>query len=145
MSKTWILVAESSRAKIFEQEAARGDLREMQAFDHAASRLNDSDLVSAPPGRTYDSNGMGRHAMEPDTDPKVNETHIFARILAQHLDKTLDKNHVKKLVVIAPPEFLGILRDSFSAHVSKMIAAEINKNLVKESAESILGHLPFSF
>ncbi len=145
MGKTWILVAESSRAKIFEQEAPRGDLRELQAFDHESSRLNDIDLVSSAPGRAFDSKGMGRHAIEPDTDPKVNETHIFARLLAQHLDKGLEKNHFKKLVVMAPPEFLGILRDTFSAQINHLIVAEINKNLVRESVESIQAHLPFSF
>jgi len=145
MSKTWILVAESSRAKIFEQESPRGDLREMEAFDHSASRMNDVDLVSSAPGRTFDSKGMARHSIEPETDPKVNEAHIFAHLLAQRLNKDLENHHFNKLVVIAPPEFLGILRDSFSAHVNKIIAAEINKNLVRESAEKIQEHLPYTF
>lgn len=144
MSKIWVLVAESSRAKIFEQDSPRAPLRELQGFDHSASRLNDINLVSSAPGRAFDSKGYGRHAIEPDTDPKVNEAHIFARELATHLNQHCDKQF-HKLVVIAPPEFLGILRESFSDNVSKSIAASINKNLVHETAENIQGHLPFSF
>lgn len=144
MSKIWVLVAESSRAKIFEQDHPRSELRELEGFDHSASRLNDTDLVSSPPGRTFDSKGMGRHAMEPDTDPKTNEAQKFAGILAKHLNQHCDKAF-NKLVVIAPPEFLGVLRDSFSNQVSKSIAASINKNLLHETAESIQGHLPYSF
>jgi protein required for attachment to host cells len=144
MSKTWILVAESSRAKIYEQDSPHSELREIEGFDHSASRMNDVDLVSSPPGRTHDSKGYNRHSMEPDTDPKENEANVFARILAQHLDKHCDKSY-NKLVVIAPPEFLGTLRDSFSSHVTKKIAASINKNLVHESPKSIQEYLPYSF
>lgn len=145
MSKIWVLVAESSRAKIFEQDSPRGELRELKGFDHSASRLNDIDLVSSAPGRTYDSKGHGRHAMEPDTDPKVNEAHIFAKMLADFLNQNQEKKFFNKLVVIAPPEFLGILRETFSDQVNKLIAASINKNLVNETAQSIQGHLPYSF
>lgn len=145
MSKIWVLVAESSRAKIFETDSPRSLLRELEGFDHSASRMNDTDLVSSAPGRTFDRNGSGRHSMEPDTDPKVNEAHIFARELATHLNQNCEKKHFNKLVVIAPPDFLGILRASFSEHVIKLIAASINKNLVHETPENIQGHLPYTF
>lgn len=144
MGKIWILVAESSRAKIFEQDHPHSALHEVKDFDHSAARMHDSDLVSSAPGRTFDRNGMGRHAMEPDTDPKVNEAHIFAHILADHLKQHCDKKF-NKLVLIAPPEFLGILRETFSDHLNKTVAASINKNLVHETPENIQGHLPFSF
>jgi protein required for attachment to host cells len=145
MNKTWILVAESSRAKIYEQDQPHSELHELEGFDHAASRMNDHDLVTDAPGRTFDSNGKGRHAITQDVEPKEQEAIHFARILAHHLDQNAKKKHFDKLVVIAPPEFLGFLRNSFSDHVSKMIVASVNKNLVHESAKNILGHLPFSF
>jgi protein required for attachment to host cells len=145
MNKTWVLVAESSRAKILEQDHPHGELRELQGFDHAASRLYDKDLVTSQPGRTYDSNGSGRHAITQDVEPKEQEAHHFARMLTHHLEQNCEKKHFNKLVVIAPPEFLGILRGLFSDHLNNIIAASINKNLVHENAESIQGHLPYSF
>jgi protein required for attachment to host cells len=145
MDKIWVLVAESSRAKLFEQDFARSDLHELKDFDHSASRLHDQDLVSSAPGRAFDSKGNARHAIEPETDPKVNETHLFARMLAHHLDQHCEKKFFNKLVLVAPPEFLGILRSSLSDQVNKLIVAEINKNLVRETKEQIQAHLPYSF
>lgn len=143
MNKIWVLVAESSRAKLYEQDHPRSPLHELKDFEHSASRLNDTELVAGSLGRTHDRYGYGQHALVPDTDPKANEAHIFARELAEHLDQS--KKFYSKLVVIAPPEFLGLLRDSFSSQVAHCVAASINKNLVHETPEEIQGHLPYSF
>jgi protein required for attachment to host cells len=145
MNKTWVLVAESSRAKILEQEHPHGELHELAGFDHAASRLYDKDLVSSEPGRSFDSKGYGRHAITSEIDPKEHEVEVFAHQLAHHLEQHCEKKNFNKLVVIAPPEFLGILRHTFSEHLNKITAASVNKNLVHETAENIRGHLPYSF
>jgi protein required for attachment to host cells len=47
-----------------------------------------------------------------------------------------------RLVVMAPPAFLGLLREEMSAAVGDLLSAEIGKDLVHEPPEAINGYLP---
>lgn len=145
MANIWVLVAETSRAKVYEQDFPRSELHELEGFTHTASRLKGTQLVADGPGRTFDSKGDGRHAMVPDSFPKDNEAKDFARMLAQYLEQHRNDNDFKKLVIVAPPGFLGMLREAMPHALKNMVAAEVGKNLVRESARAVQGHLPYSF
>ena len=69
MKSTWIVVAESARARIFTMSGIGGKLQEITDLSHPESRLHDTELSSDLPGRTFDIQGQGRHGMEPATDP----------------------------------------------------------------------------
>lgn len=145
MANVWVLVAENSRAKLFEHDFARSPLQEVQGFTHSASRLHDQDLTSDLPGRSFDSKGAGRHAMEQYTEPKVIEAQAFAKTLVEYLENSRNHQKFEKLVIMAPPAFLGMLRKEMSEPLSALVAAEVDKNLVKHDAEEIQAHLPFSY
>jgi protein required for attachment to host cells len=49
---------------------------------------------------------------------------------------------VARVVLVAPPDFLGLLRDALSEKSRRMVELEIDKNLVKLSAAEIRAHLP---
>ena len=68
MWKTWVVVAESSRAKIYGMKNLRTPLVELDDLIHPEGRLHARDLTSSRPGRAYDISGRGRHAMEVDVD-----------------------------------------------------------------------------
>jgi len=78
--ETWVVVANSSLARIFKLEKNQ-ILIETEILEHPQSRLHNQDLVDGKPGRTYDSIGPGRHAMEPTSSPKHNEFNAFAKHL----------------------------------------------------------------
>ncbi len=147
MANILILVAENSRAKLLEADFPRSELREVKDFTHGKSRLSNRQLTSdSRPGRCYDSNGKGRHAMAPDTEPKEIEAQVFARELVQYLDHERNNGHTfNKLVVMAPPKFLGLLRSSMPETLRKLVAAEVNKSMVRKSNKQIQEELPYSF
>lgn len=147
MANILILVAENSRAKLLEADYPRSALREVKDFTHGQSRLSNRELTSeSKPGRSFDSKGKGRHAMEPDTEPKEVEAQIFARELVGYLDGQRNNGHAfKKLVVMAPPKFLGLLRQTMPDTLRKLVSAEVNKSLVRKSAKEIQSELPYSF
>ena len=139
--ETWIVVANSSHARIFRAESNH-TLVEIEVMDHPESRQKDGDLVSSKPGRQFDRNGPGRHAMEPQTSPKAVEFETFARLLSTRLDAAREYEHVGKIYLSANPGFLGILRQSLSASTTSLIAAEIDKDMTHLDSTSIRNHLP---
>ena len=79
---TWVLVADSSRARLLKREKNRS-LTETEAFVCPEERLREQDLTSDRGGRSFDSSGSGRHGMEPATSQHERVAIDFARQLAE--------------------------------------------------------------
>ena len=141
MSSTWIIVADASRARIFEKASSK-ELHERETLTHPESRMHEQDITSDLPGRAFDSSGEGRHAMGSKHEPKQHEKQEFAKQVADHLDKARTENRLANLVVIAAPGMLGLLRDALSAETSKLVSAEVDKDLTQHSVHDIQQHLP---
>ena len=134
---TWIIVADSSRARIFSMADVRSPLSEITDMLHPASRVREHNIGSDRQGRTFDSKGSGRHAKEGDVSIKKQEAINFSKEIAAYLDIERNKNRFEKLVLIAPPEFLGLLRKELSNSTKQRISREIGKDLTQRDAEHI--------
>ena len=110
MKLTWILIADSSRARIFSTDSPSSPLEELEGFSHAESRLHDRDMTADLPGKNREG-GVGAHAFEQKTDPKKQEAINFAHSLADHLEASRNANQFEQLMIVAEPSFLGLLRD----------------------------------
>lgn len=141
MSNIWVLVAESSRAKLYSAENRQAPLIEVEDFVHPEARLHEGDLVSDQPGSDGGSVGQGRHVMDDKTTARESEKIDFARTLAHRLEAALKQKTFKRLVLIAPPTFLGLLRDNLSHEVMERVTGQIDKNLVQTPAAEIREHL----
>jgi protein required for attachment to host cells len=91
-----------------------GRLQEVEDLVHGAARTRARDLSADRPGRSFDSHGQGRHAMEPETDAKRHEAEVFAKQVADRIERARIEDEFDELVLIAAPEFLGLLRKSLS-------------------------------
>jgi protein required for attachment to host cells len=139
---TWILVADSSRARILAAEQRTSPLVELQALVRPEARLHVTELVSDSPGQAFDSGAQGRHGMAPKHDMQEQEAIRFARELSDHLAAAHNRGAFGKLYLIAPPAFLGLLREHIQAPLHALVAGEINKNLANHRLEEIRAHLP---
>lgn len=137
MTVTWVVTADSTSAKFFEIQKIGGEFRPINELSHAESQMKGSDLVSDRPGRTFDSAGNGRHAMAPHADVKGHEADVFAREVCQYIENGRARNRFDRLVVVAPPDFLGRLRQSISPAANKMVTESLAKNLVGCAPEEI--------
>lgn len=137
MSKTWVIVAESSRAKIFELEKRNSPLKEIHGLAHTQSRLHQQELTSDLPGRT-----PGQHKLMQQTTAKENASNEFARNICHHLDDARNKGLFNKLIIMSSPNFLGRLRKQLGSAMNKYVISEIDKNLVRHSTADIQAHLP---
>jgi protein required for attachment to host cells len=142
MTYTWVVVADSTRARIFNAETSSAPLSEVETLTQPEGRMHDRDITADLPGRSFDSVGNGRHSMEPTTDPKHELAVEFARTIARHLDSARVKNVYEQLVIVAAPSFLGLLREQLNQTCRKLVAYELNKNLVQLTVEEIRSHLP---
>jgi protein required for attachment to host cells len=148
----WILVCDASRARLF-RDAPRGKkLVQIQELEHPESRERVRDLmadangrkpVGPVPARSVQGQGgaYGRPGAEPDSDPKDVEAQKFARELAHVLEKGLQQHEYERLIIVAPPRFLGTLRDVVSSQVEKHIESTIGKDLTNLDFQELANRL----
>ena len=141
MKSTWILVADSTRTRIFTADTPSSPLEEIEDFSHTEGRLHDREMTSDLPGKIK-SVGGGGHAFEQPTDPKKHETDIFAHHVAQYLEEANNAGRFEQLLIIAAPAFLGFLRSNLSEQVKKRVCFELDKDITLLSATDIRQHLP---
>lgn len=141
MQKTWVVAAESSRARVFAADNRVGPLTEVEDFAHVEGRARDQDLVSDKAGRGFGVSVEGRHGVEKQGDAKHNDTVAFARRIVERIEMGRAKGEFEQLVLIAAPEFLGILRQQLSANTMKLVGKTIDKNLVQKNESEIRGYV----
>jgi protein required for attachment to host cells len=144
MKPVWILVADSTQARIFTAENSVSDLIEIETLLHPEGRVHEQELDSDLPGKSRAASGTGGHAYEDEVSPKEQEEINFAKLVATHLCDELNQNKFEKLFVVAAPAFLGDLRNAFSTRLTKHVAYTSDKNVVTLSPKEIRGHLPHS-
>ena len=137
----WVVVADSVRCRLYEQALVNSDYREVRDLVHPEARLRDRDAVTDKPGSNDGAVGQGRHPMPPKTDIKDHEQELFAREICSHLEKGRQNGEFNHLVLVAPPAFLGKLRNGLSAELGKLVVAEINKDLTRQSASEVQAYI----
>lgn len=142
MITTWVLAADGTRARIFRLESVRGPLHEIETLTNPEGRLHEQQLTSDLPGRTFDRSGPGRHVLESKIGPKRQTVISFVNRIAERLDKGRVEGNFARLVIIAAPGLLGMLRGKLSAKTSERVVLEIDKAVAHQSVEAILRHLP---
>lgn len=142
MPATWVLVADSSAARIFVAASPTGTLEEIESYANAQGRAHERDLGSDNPGRAFDSIGQGRHAMEQKVSPRQHEVIAFAKLLADRVEQARARNEVSRVILVAPPEFLGHLRGALEQETRRVVESEFKLNVVRMRADEIRARLP---
>ncbi len=141
MRKVWIVVANSSLAKIY-QAVDGHTLTEKKSFEHPETHLKDNELVTDRPGANTYTTGNGPHPIQEKTPQKVKERHYFADQIATYLQEALYTGEFEHLYLIANPTFLGHLRSAMNPHLSKLIVSEVHKDLTHMKPSQIRDYLP---
>jgi protein required for attachment to host cells len=137
----WVLVADAARARVFQVEQPQQTLSAALERELIGSHLPSREIGSDRPGRTFDRGGEGRHAMEPSTDPARHAQEEFAREVVRLLDEKRESRSFERLIVVAPPQFLGDLRAAMPQQLQAAVAAEVGKDLSKLPLHELQDHL----
>lgn len=125
METTWIVLANASRARIFES-ADGGAASEVRALVHPASRLKAAELDAHHAGHAERHVGTGGHgspAYPPRGDPREREHRAFAHDLARELHDAVAGGQVQRLVLAASSDFLGELRAALRGAAARAVVA----------------------
>ena len=137
----WVLVADATRARLFQLEQPQQSLTPALDEELIGSNLQSREIASDRPGRTFDSAGERRHAKEPPTDPARHAQGEFARDVVRLLDAKREARAFERLVVVAPPQFLGDLRALMPQQLQESVSAELAKDLSKLSLHELQDRL----
>jgi len=138
MTTTWIIAADSSRARILQVTDREGHLSDIDDFVNPAARLHERDLTTDAEPRFNGHGGVGKPGSSPTGGPGNDreakskadyEIEVFVRQLAEYLDKARMAHRYDRLHVVAPPKFLGRLRVALGKEVAKLVAEELPKDL----------------
>lgn len=138
---TWILVADNSRARIFNADKAAGPITEISSMTFPEGRLHEGDLITDKGGRSQ-TPGAGAHGVNGDEAHKQENAERFANLICEDLESARNQSRFSKLYIVAAPSLLGLLRKHQSAPLRQMVAGELDKNLTTQSPEAIRKYLP---
>jgi protein required for attachment to host cells len=139
MMLTWVVIAHRSGARVLEH---RGHTLQLVAeLSHGVGRKKDREINSDRPGRAQDRGGPGGHAMGAEDSAHDHVALNFAREIATLLCTGRNNQRFGRLVLVAEPRFLGMLRGELDHVTGSMVGATLGKDLAHVSIAALPGHL----
>ena len=142
MSKIWLLVADAAKARLFEMPRKGGNLTEIACYTNPNSRSPGQHPEHGRQGRSQESASPTRHAIEPHTTLRDKHAMQFADLLRDAIRQGRMENQYDHLVLMAPPRFLGVLRERLDDQSLKCVTAEIDNDLLALSPSELRAYLP---
>jgi protein required for attachment to host cells len=145
-----VVVADQSEARFYDAEHRDSGLRAAGGLTDPQAHLHDRDFKSDRPGRVFDHaptpggrrGATAHHATGGERRPRKHEAERFARTIATQIQSAYRQNEFDRLILMAAPGFLGLLRRALPASVGTIVAAEVGKDLVHETATAVAAHMP---
>lgn len=126
---TWFLVARRSGATIFSNYGRGTALEVVAEIENPEGKLQSSEIETDRPGRSFDRAGHGRHGLSSEETAREHIEHMFAKRLADFLEKNRCENVFDQLIVVAGPRLLGEMRSALSKATQKLVTLEVNKEI----------------
>ena len=139
---TWVLVADRARARLLELDRGSGRLVEIESHMNPGGRAPDRDAYTDRAPRVQEAVGSARHAMQPHTSEREKASIRFARELSDMLERGRSDRRFDQLVLIALPQFLGVLRPLLGKPLSRLVVAEIPHEMTTGKLDEIRDCLP---
>jgi protein required for attachment to host cells len=136
----WVVICDGAKALILVNigDEVFPNFKTKEVYDQADPPTHEQGTDA--PGRSFQSVGTARSAME-QTDWHEQAERHFLEKLAARLDAAIAAGEVKSLVIAAPPRALGVLRQVYTHGLRKALRAEIDKDLVKLPVHEIEKHI----
>ncbi len=127
MATTWIIAADSSRAKVLQVADREQKLLEVDDLVNPQGRLQDRELETDAEPRF---NPTGGPASDREAEGAVEHSvRTFAKEIGRYLEQARTQHRYDELVIVAPPKFLGAVRKELGKEVEKLVVDELPKDL----------------
>ena len=160
MQTTWILSANTGRARFFSESDPAQPLQEIEDMINDAVRLRESETERDKKGVTAagssghnigGTQGVGfahngkvgapNKQYEPPHTPAELEAQKFAKDISQYLLDAHRQGRFQQLVISASPQFLGSLRSFLDPHIKPLITLTVNKDYTHFNAQQLREHI----
>ncbi|MBM1631564.1 host attachment protein [Sulfitobacter mediterraneus] len=133
---TWVLIADGEKA-LFLENKTDGQDPFLEVFrEEEQDNPPNREQAANRPGRFNDGPSVHRSAVD-DTDWHELAKDRFAHDLADILYKQAHKGRFDKLVIVAPPNTLGELRQELHQEVTQKVIGEVPKTLTNHPIDEI--------
>jgi len=138
MPNTWIVAADSSRARILQVVGREHRLVEIQDFVNRKGRMDDRELITDAHPRFSGHGGVGKSGARPtggpgsdrqETAAVEHETEVFAKQIDRYLDQARVKGRFDKLTWWRRRSSWGCSGRIWAGKPRKHVAEEIDKDL----------------
>jgi protein required for attachment to host cells len=136
-----VVVADERDATFFDLTKPQAPL-EARGSLHNDSARPDRELETDRPGRRFGGTHGNRHAVDGERSTQRHETELFAKQVCQALDGARTRHEFDRLVIIAAPRMLGMLREALPAPCQAVVAAEVAKDFSLDQIDSIRDAVP---
>jgi len=142
MSRHWLVVADSSRTRIFSlEEPPASRLQAVETLDNPEAGAHAQDIDADRPGRAFDSSGRGRHAMGTGVDPVTQSMTRYVKSVGDYLGAACQQGRCNRVMLVAGPRLLGMLRQQLELPPGTDVR-ELEKNLGQFDINELQSHLP---
>lgn len=126
----WVVVADGQRALLLHNDgdAVYPNLRTDRVLEHENPRTHEQGTDR--PGRYSDTPDSHRSAFEETDWHQLAEEKFLIRV-AHLLKEGVHRGEYRKIVLVAPPAALGVLRKALDRQVAGHVIAEVGKDLTK--------------
>ncbi len=129
---TWIVALDAKHAHILQKNhLLRPKIKLIKEIN------SEPNLEHQKPGRTFDSMGFGRHAIEPHTDPRQVERQHFVTKIIEILEEGLKNHQFEKLITIASPKMLGLMTRHLTRQLSQKLIYKLPKNILNSKIANV--------
>lgn len=136
-----VVVADERDATFFDLTKPHAPL-EARGSLHNNSARPDRELETDRPGRRFGGTHGNRHAVDGERSTQRHEAELFAKQVCQTLDGARTRHEFDRLVIIAAPRMLGMLREALPAPCHAVVAAEVAKAFSLDQIDSIRDAVP---
>ena len=133
--KTWIVVANRSEAKIFTYN--NREVEFVFKLENPRGRLKSGDINADRAGFFTAGGTMHGSDRSSQQSPTERVAQEFAKTLSDNLEESRIKADFEEMVLIADPHFLGLLRNTLSKDLRRLVSREIPKDLGAVTSEQI--------
>lgn len=134
---TWFILANRCDAIIY------GDKKKkpfyfIERLENENGKKSEYQLVADREGRVGSSASRTiRHALEPKESKHDHLANLFAKRIADYLERASEKKLFDNLVLVSGPRFLGMLRKALKPQISSLIIHEVKREYLQGSDAQI--------
>lgn len=132
--KHWYLVANRADAQIYEG-MLNGGFHFLRRYRNPRARLHAQDL--AEDKRAF-TDSRARHGYEPGAAAREAAAARFARRIAASLDRASSRHEFTDLVIVAEPQFLGLMNKELSKQVRRQVRREVARDWAHQGSDDEL-------